>query len=274
MSRRRFFKSCARKRLYSDWIKQAFAVLIVGAICAGIVQFGLYSMELVRYITADYDFAFLVYGVYSALSLAIVIPLLYGLLYFEINAVEHNKSELSDLFYAFYSTETIARAYSLFCSFVLRAFLCFVPVLAVIVCRAVLNLYFPEIAEYLVRNVSVSKLGWKILLTVFLFVGFVLSSKHLFGVYICIRFENVKIRDGFYAAGMCMYGSRREMAGLFISFFPLFVVSLYSFGLLLIMYFLPYLLIAFTVYSKYIYEKEMYTRNTHNILYSMENFEI
>ena len=169
MSRRRFFKRCARKRLFSDWIKQVFAVLIVGAICAGLSEFGIGAMQLIEYITADVDLSSIVYATFLVLTLAVAIPLLYGLLYFEIRASEYNRSDLRDLFYAFSSTEIFVRSYSLFYSFVLRAFFGFIPAILVGVGWGMSNKYFPQFADYTIKNISITGLVWQSLLMIFLF---------------------------------------------------------------------------------------------------------
>ena len=153
----------------------------------------------------------------------------------------------------------------------MKSFVYFLP--SIIIDYYLKNIYDGDFFGYKnsVSGIDTVYLYLNVLMLVFAAAGFVLSSKNIMGVYVCIERENTSVRDCFFAAKLCVLGSRREMAKLVFSFVPLFALSLFTLGFLFVMYTIPYVAITLTMFSKYLYEKEMCQRNINNVLYAQEN---
>ena len=273
MSRRKFFKRCARKILFSDWVSHVLAFFVFGTVLAGLVQFGMGAMMLFEQITANYYLSSVVVSVYVLFAVFLSIPMLYGLMYFEICAVEDGKCDLRNLFYCFATGEKLIRSYALFFRLLIKTFLCFIPAAAVFVCLLCVYDDASLGIGYFVKNVNLVGLLCETVFVVLILLGLVLSAKHFVGAYICVRFPETKIKDAFFIAKVCTYDSKAEVTKLILSFVPLLFVSLYTFGLLFVMYSLPYMLLSFILMSKYLYDKEMYTQNAQKVLYTENEIE-
>lgn len=254
--------------LYRSWLVQVFAFIITGAVYFGLVQFGASVSLLMSTLTDSIYAALLCFSTYSVLALAVMIPLLCGIVKFEMGAISEEKASLSDLFYAFESMDTFARSYRVFLTAVLHGIVNFLPAIAVgifvsyVYKEGIFGVTLPIFGQdgiYMLLNV---------LLVVFLIMGCVLSSKSIVGIYVCLEREEESVSGCFFVAGLCVRQSRGEMAKLLFSFVPLCVLSLFTLGFLFVMYTFPYIALSVTMFSKYLYEKEMYSKNTMRMLYS------
>ena len=130
MKRVSFFKRSARKLLYSQWITQVLAFLIVGACFIGFDRFGLSLASIAVKLFPEMHVAEFVRSAYLVFSVAFFIPLLYGIVCFEIEALGKN-ADLALVFCAFGDTEKLSRAYTLFFYTFFRCLVCFLPAIAV-----------------------------------------------------------------------------------------------------------------------------------------------
>ena len=273
MSIRRFFKRTARSILFSQWLPQILAFLIVGAVYVGIGQFGTCLASVISLVTDNYGLSRVFAVVYFVLSFLFLVPVFYGLVKFEADAVENKKSRLSDLFFAFSSTENANRAYGMFLGTALKVFLCFLPSLALWIFDA--GFYYDGMFGYSLSfgNVDVFNFALKSIFLVFLYLGMVLSSKYYFAFYISVVRPEFEPRDCFLLSKVCTHSVSHELAVITLSFIPLFVVSLFTMGLMFILYTLPYVFLTYTVACKYVYEKEMYTQKIQTLLYGQPDKE-
>lgn len=264
MSRRRFFKRAARRMLFSDWVCQILAFVVVGAFFIGVNHFGTSVGLIVCELTQNiYLTGFVIYF-FAFVALAMVIPLLYGLVSFEINAVSNEKGVLSDLFCAFSSGESILRSYSLFFNVIFRCIFLYLPAIATYCFRTFVyekGMFF----SFSVGGIDVVYFLLNTLLVITLYLGFVLSIGVVAGIYITVKIEDKRVEDCFFLAKIVLYKNRFELAKIAISFLPLFVLSLFSIGFLFVMYTVPYMMITFVMYSKYLYEKYTLAQNTKNL---------
>ena len=270
-SRRTYFKRKARSLLFSDWPSHILAFVITGACYIGIYQFGSSLGYMFELLTGNTDVSVLFFALYFVLAAAFLIPIMFGLCVFEINAVETGKPKLSDLFCAFGSTRELSFAYRLFFYVVFRIAAAFLPlILLVFFCD---NFYYSGIfgVNAVIEEIDVVMFVLNALKIVLGYVGFVVSSKSLIGIYISVKRREKTFSECFLIAGICRRASGNEYVLLSLSFLPLFVVSLFTVGFLLVMYTLPYMLITLTLFSKYLYDKEMYTRNAAFVLYTQNN---
>lgn len=263
MSRRRFFKRAARRMLFSDWACQIFAFVVIGAFFVGVNHFGTSVGIILNELTQNiYLSSFIIY-LFSFVSFALVVPMLYGVISFEINAVHSEKGMLTDLFCAFSSKECLVRSYSLFFHVFFRGVLFFLPAI-VVYCFRVFVYEKGMFIDISVGGVDVVYFLINTLFVVALYLGFVLSSGTFAGIYITVNVQKLPVEDCFFKAKKTLRGSRFELAKISMSFLPLFVVSLFSIGFLFVMYTIPYVVITLVMYSKYLFEKYNLAQNTEN----------
>lgn len=258
LSKRRFFKRASRRLLFSEWLMQVFVFITVGAIFYGIFQFGAALGFAVHEITANEKLSVLLISVFIVFAIAILVPLLYGLFAFEINAVSPKKCNASDVFCAFSSGEKLYRAYDLFFGLVFRYAFYFLPA---ILLHFYNILVYPN-TDFVVYygGVDVVLFLLRTLFVVLLFLGIMLSTKGFAAIYICIKTDK-SAAESFYLAKKCMKNNGLEAVKLALSFFPLFVISLFTVGFLFLLYTIPYMFITFVMYSKYLYEKYWFEYN-------------
>ena len=272
--RRTFIKKQARNCLYNDWIMRILAFVVTRGCCVGVVQFGAAFSLAIEDITQNTRFSTLAYFVYLMLSLVILVPLVYGLFYSFIESINNeDKINLVDLFYAFGNANVLMRSYRLFVYTALKLFVCFLPALVLSIwCD---NYYYSGIfgIESTLYDFDVVYFVIKTIVVVFSVLGFVAGIKNIVGVYVSIKREDKEIGECFFVARICCEDSKGELCACAISFVPLIVVSLFTFGFLYVMYTLPYILITFVKYSEYIYKKEMYTYKTQSVLYDTSKNE-
>ena len=79
--RRVLIKKEARNVLFHDWILRILAFVITGGCCLGIMQFGTALSLVLDGVTHNIKFSLLVYFLYILLSLCVVVPICYGLVY-------------------------------------------------------------------------------------------------------------------------------------------------------------------------------------------------
>ena len=272
-SRRRFFKRAARELLFSEWICHILAFVIVGACFVGINQFGTGAARLILSVTDNLKLAEVFGMVYFVVSFAVIIPVLYGLLYFEINAVSGN-TDLANLFFAFSKVSALNRAYLLFFYTLGKSLLFYFPAL---VLWCFMNFYYYNGifgSSMSLFGVDIVRTLLSILEVVLFYFAFVMTSKYYVGLYVSIVRSEKSISECFFVAKNCEFMSERELSGTVLSFFPLFVLSLFTMGFLFVMYTLPYEVITITEMSKYMFESEMEKKKTLSLMYEEKDKNI
>lgn len=266
--RRVLIKKEARKTLYNDWVMRILAFVITGACSIGIMQFGVSLSLVLEGITQNVKLSLLFYLVYILLSIVLVVPLFYGLVYaFVFSDTQNGKIKLGDLFYAFSEVDILMRSYRLFLYTLIKLLVCFLP--ALLLNFFVETYYYQGLlfVESTLYGFDLVYFALKSIVMVFAFFGFVLSVKNILGIYVSVKREDKQISECFFVSRILCDGAKGELAMCAVSFFPLMLLSLFTFGFLFVMYTLPYMLITFIIYSKYLYDNEMITLKTKNILY-------
>ena len=264
MSRRRFFKRAARNMLFSDWVCQIFAFIVVGAFFIGVNHFGTSAALIVGELTQNIYLTGFVVCFFAFVALAMVIPLLYGLVCFEINAVSNQKGVLSDLFCAFSSGEKLMRSYSMFFGVFFRCVLWYLPAIAVY-CFRTFVYEKGMLLSLSLGGIDVVYFLLNTLLVITLYLGFTLSIGVIVGIYLTVKMEDKRVEECFFLAKIVLYKNRFELSKLALSFLPIFVLSLFSIGFLFVMYTAPYMMIAFVMFSKYLHEKYNLAHNPENL---------
>ena len=266
IKRRNFFKKAARRKLFSDWLSQILAFVITGACFVGINQFGTSLSLMIYNITENKVVSDVFISAYLVFSLAFFVPLVYGLFCFEIKAIE-GKSDLSELFCAFSGIDSLNRAYFLFFYTAVKMFFAYLPALVVWV---FLTFYYHNGAFGFVLEaygVDIVRIVLSVMLVVFFYFGFFVTSKFFTAIYVSIVRRDLPLRESFFVANNCVHIARGEIFSLALSFLPLFVVSIFTVGFLFVMYTLPYMLLTFVMFSKYLYDVEMSDKTTSHLMY-------
>lgn len=252
--------------LVSDWLCQILAFVIVGACYVGVRQFGASLVTLVFNLTDNAYLSSLIQSAYLVFAIAFYIPLIVGICYFEVNAVE-GKSNICDLFFAFLSVKNLNYSYTLFFYTLFGIFLYLLPALAMSVFLKAF--YYDGIFLFTASfaGVDLVYLLLSALVCLLWCIGFVMSSKSFVGVYISLVRQNTPYKECFLIANNCIYVEKSELAKTALSFLPLCILSLLTVGFLFVCYTLPYIFITFTMISRYAYNAEMTNKRTIQLMY-------
>lgn len=243
-------KKQSRNILFSDWTSHILLFVILLVICTGIATLGVCFADLALKIGGNYIFANSLVYFYFVLSVAFVIPLVYGCLVFEIKAAEGQKPKIFEMFCAFSSSDELLYSYKISLLFFMNVILKFSPAIAL---GIFINspYYSSEIINYYIgiKGIDVSYLVFNILLVALVFLGLVWSSKNFVGLVCDICYEGDTFENFSYAKVKSIKNGYK-LTSMCISFIPLFVLSLFSAGILFALYTLPYFLLSMCILSK------------------------
>lgn len=268
MPKRRFFKRSARRLLVSDWLCQILAFVIVGACYVGVRQFGASLVTLILNLSGNRYLASLIQSAYLVFVAAFYIPLIVGICYFEVKAVE-GKSNICDVFFAFLSVKNLTFAYNLFFYTLCKVFLYLLPATVMSVFLSVFYYDGIFLLTASFAGVDLVYFVFSALVCVLWCVGFVLSSKCFVGVYVSLVRQDTPFKECFLIANNCIYVERSFLAETALSFVPLCIISLFTVGFLFVCYTLPYVFITFTMISRYAYSAEMINKRTIQFMYDV-----
>ncbi len=250
-------KKQSRNILFSDWTSHILVFVILLVICTGITTIGSSLTYLALEISGNYIFGNALFLFYLVLSVSFVLPLLYGCLVFEIKASEGQKPKIYEMFCAFSSSDELVYSYKIMLLFLANIILKFSPAIAL---GVFINSpwYSSDFLNYYIGipGIDVSYLVFNILLVALVFLGLVWSSKNFVGLVCDISYEGNTFDNFSYAKVKCVkYGYK--LTSLCISFLPLFVISLFSAGILFVLYTLPYFLLSMCILSKEILQDKI-----------------
>ena len=240
--------------LFSEWTMQIFAFVVVGAFFVGMNYFGTSVGLVLKQLTDSFVLLSIAIYFFAIFALALGVPMLYGLFSFEINALLKENCNLSDIFCVFSDKLRLFRCYAVFFRVLFKCILCFAPAFLVLGLgkNYLADEYF---GMFTVGNVDVASFVINTVFVVLAYLGIVLSSGTVVGIFISVTREDLSVDDCFFVARKCIRNSRFELGKMTLSFLPLFVVSLFSIGFLFVLYTLPYMLITGVMFSKYLYDK-------------------
>lgn len=243
-------KKQSRNILFSDWTSHILLFVILLVICTGIATLGSSLTYLALEIGGNYILSNALICFYSVLSFAFVLPLVYGCLVFEIKAAEGQKPKIYEMFCAFSSSDELLYSYKISLLFFMNVILKFSPAIALGIfinspwySSDFLNSYIG------IPGIDVSYLIFNILHVLLVFLGLVWSSKNFVGLVCDICYEGETFENFSYAKVKSIKNGYK-LTSLCISFIPLFVLSLFSAGILFVLYTLPYFLLSMCILSK------------------------
>ncbi len=257
LQRRRYFKKNARGIIYSDWLSQIFVFAAVMVSVAGLNSIYGGLMTLAYNVANNDMFSYMISVFYTFLTFAFVLPLVYGVIHFEILAFENKKPSVSRVFDAFANTEKLTRTYKTFLSFVLRIIPVFIPVF--LLSGFIQSpLYYSILkTEYTVGNIDVVYLSFNIVLLIFVFLSLSFTGKHIVGLFIAVKNQEQSVGECFRLGKNVCSGYTAELCLMTFSFVPLIVVSMFTLGIMFIVYTLPYILLTFSGMTEFLYSKYM-----------------
>ncbi len=240
-------KKCAKQKLYADWFTHisvfvgffavSCAVLFGGAACVTLLGRYAYLSEV--------DFA-LLDSLYALFVVLCVIPLAYGVLTYAVHITDGQAADVMDLFCAFGSGRAFCRSFTLLWSLLWRAVLVFaLPVY--LVAQADILLYDEN---FLYTDIGGFDLGYFLIssgLFIVFFAAFAFFSRYFAGIYFAIRHETARLSVCFSAAAFARKADpvKSSYARLCFAFLPLIVLSLFTCGILFLIYTLPLIMLAF-----------------------------
>ncbi len=264
---KKFFKSEARKTIYGDWLTHIFAHLLVFVCFAGIVSLGQQMGVLAFSLGISEHYASLFLLFYDAVALFMAIPLVYGVMYFEMLCSEAKRPNASVVFSAFSTPKTLLCAYELFFALFIRVLPCFAPAIAVWI---YMQYYYSPDIFVLPVDIGGFDEAYFVLSTVLValfFLGLVLSSRFFVGLYVCLKRPYLPKRDAFYIGSLCCHNNSSGLVSLFFSFVPLLVISLFTVGILFVAYTVPYITLTFMNAARFLYETQMNRKDIQNLVY-------
>ncbi len=267
-NRIKYFKSLARKTLLGDWVSHVCAYLVVLVCFTGISYMGYAMGDFLLGVGIKENYIYLFPALYMFLSLFVIVPVILGVFNFEEKVVSQRSLGVSDVFYAFSSERSLNRAYRIFISFVIRAFPGFLPALALL--YYINALYVKgEYVQAKLFGIDLIYLALNTLLVIFMFVGVLLSAKHLVGLYYAIKLEKEDIGACFLMGRVASHTYSFEILRLSLGFLPLFVMSLFTLGFLFVVYTLPLFFLSFAYMAEFLYNKNLCQMQTDGIFYEL-----
>lgn len=245
-------KKQAKKLLYRDWITHIGAFFTVFVSTSALATVASTIMVLSLEYTNIFVYSLIFLSLLTLLA-ALCIPLYYGLFVFEYNAVNTDKTDIKDIFYAFSTPERYRRSF-------LTAFAVFWRFLVVF---SVPLFIFSELYLYLAGEsqnfIQVAIGGYDITYTylcVLLAVAFVISflyfTRYFTAIYIVIECEDARVSKCFFAAKIFNRKCLSTLILVTLSYIPLAVISVLTFGILFIIYTLPVILITYFCISSHV----------------------
>lgn len=243
----KIIKKCAKQKLYADWFTHIAVFVGFFAISCAILFGGAACVTLLnRYAhLSEADFA-LLDSVYAIFVVLCVIPLAYGVLTYAVHVTDGQAADVMDLFCAFGSGKTFCRSFTLLWSLFWRAVLVFaLPVY--FVSQADILLYEEN---FLYTDIGGFDVGYFLISTglfIAFFAAFAFYSHYFAGIYFAIKHENARLSVCFSAAAFARKADpvQNVYVRLCIAFLPLLVLSLFTCGILFLIYTGPLILLAF-----------------------------
>lgn len=261
-------KKNAKQVLYSDLICHILAPLCVIACITGI-EFAGYSL-----IYLSDNISYTLFSVLStAVSLMVVlvsIPLFYGLFVFYYNCANGARADLADIFYAFGSAYVYRRSFFLFFALLWRFAVCFsIPLIITGEFFMYINNMPSVFAKTNFYGYDLTYTLVCVSLFLFYFISAAIFSKYTLGIYISVRREGLPVSLCFIMAKSFGYIEGSLYFIMFATFLPLAVLSVLTFGIVFILYALPFITLALFMLSKHIYDNEI-EKNTITSLLTCE----
>lgn len=247
-----YFRKQAKEMLYRDWIMHIGAFLTVFATsCA------LFTAALsVTFLAAQYTSSLVYPFVLSSALVFIVslcVPLYYGLFVFEYNVVNTHKPDIKDVFYAFSSSQRYKRSFLTAFAIIWRFLVCFfVPLLflsEIFLYTQGQSKYFIQIA---VAGYDITYTYLCVLFVTSFIIAFSYFSRYFTAIYVVIEHENQPVSKCFFAAKIYNRKYISTFILLTFSYIPLAIFSVFTFGILFIIYTLPVMVIAYLCISSYV----------------------
>ena len=266
--RRKFFKRQARAALLGDWVNQILAFFITSVCFVGINMLGSAMYALLSDIGAYTEYIGYFPSFYYVLSLFLTVPLICGVFRFEMLEFDGNKGTVGDVFFAFSSSEQLSRCYKIFFSFAVRFLPPFIPAFAVLYYAREIYAYDATLLHTELFGVDIAYFLLCTLFAVLFCAALVYNGGNLVGLYYAVRLDDEDIGACFLMGKAASRSSRGEISMLVLSFVPLFASSLFTFGLLFIIYTLPYFLLSFIYLSEYLYSSSFCCTDSTSNIYS------
>lgn len=242
-------KENAKKIINTELITHFCAVMFPFVCGLAFILAGVMLSSAVIPVAGEYVSSLILF-LFFMFTVAMTIPLFYGLAVFESNCAVNGKSDFSDMFRGYCSAYLYFRSICYFYGMLWRFLLVFA--LPLILIR--------EFALYTVNSKysffhPVSAGGYDITYTLLVILiiasvitSFTIYSKYIFASYFVAIREQTAVSDCFFAAKVYERDCAKELGSLASSFLPLLVLSVASFGIIAV-YAVPFMLSAIYLFA-------------------------
>jgi len=258
-------KNEAAKTVSREFLPHAGALLLPSVCFLSFIYAGITLADLSYPFAGEAVFGLAVY-LLLLFAVAMTVPLLYGYAVFLTNCVKYGKSDFSDMFCAFSSSELYFRSFKMFYSLLWRFLLTFaVP-------SVLINIFVSYTNGSIEGKITVAGYDLSYTLQVILILVSVITAvlvygRYLLSVYIAVQNSEKPVSKCFFAAKIFRKNSRRLFSRLALSLVPLTLLGILTFGIALI-YILPLVFTAFFILAHRLYfDAETCGRITNMILH-------
>ncbi len=235
--RRLYFKWCAKRAMgeHGNLLRFIGASLIMLAVFEAFV----YSYETVCYFILGPKMSVALLAAELLIGFIVLVPLFMSLARMSHRMAFEMKTELSDILWAF-SKDRIRAVYIV----AIRSFFGLLGLFC-------LSFVFGRLVSYAFEGIYVdffSKTAMYFALALVPVFSGVFSSSLILPTAF---FETDDLSEAISVAKKSRAGQALEISAFNVSFVPLFVLSLFTFGIMLFVYFLPFYMIAFQICASY-----------------------
>jgi len=253
--KRKFFKNEAKRIIFSEWLNAVIATLVVVLVIAGLSAIqSAYLYLLSKQLSQNATIAVSVF--FNVASALVFLPVLFGYIIWCVQKYEGDAAPVSNVFEVFSTPENLGRAYAVTLAFLMRAVVLFaIPVLLNYFLKLNtirIEKHLSEIYPILPELFTVVS---KLFILFFYSIAFSMTAKLFMFVYIAIKNPDMSLRMCSSKAAKLMRGHKVESVVLNFSFFGWILLSLFTAGVLFVIFVIPYMLLSIISFCSYLYAK-------------------
>lgn len=250
----RKIKKQSRELLSNNFILQIGVILTLFTCVTAISLLASSVITLIYGLVPDAVF-YVIQTFFICFVAIMTVPLIYGLCVFEYNLIITGKGNIKDLFYAFSSYYTINRSFFLAFALLWRAVICFFPATCIyseiILYKLSRSMLFFPVNIY---GFDITYTFICVLFIILIIIGWAIFSKFFTAIFVSLANENTPVSKCFSLASVYNHGYKKKLVGITLSFVPLIVLSIFTMGIVFILYAAPIMLVTYFNFAKNCYD--------------------
>lgn len=261
----KLLKEQARKILISDLFTHICAFVLPALCVMAFIMTGFSLCTLISYLAGEAVFNVAVFILFF-FTVAMTVPLIYGHAVFETNCVRNGKADFSDMFCAFSSFELYFRSFSVFYALLWRFAIVF-AVPAGFITEFISYMKGNNDRKIVIAGYDVAYTAQALLIIASLIIAIVIYSSFFVSLYITASRPEKSVSECFYAAKIYRKNCSFSIFKLAVSFIPLMILGILSFGIAFI-YVFPLMLNSFFVFAHKRYENTELNEAVTNMIFN------